>query len=162
MVEAFRGDGRVLTFGNGGSAADAQHLAAELAGRFERERPGLPAQALTANTSNVTAIANDYGYEEVFAREYQALGSVITPGIDCPLICLSTSGESVNVIRAAALANEKNKTVIALCPASPLSLMADIHIEPSEHGVAVIQEEHIEQLHYIAGRVEWELFGGDR
>jgi D-sedoheptulose 7-phosphate isomerase len=104
---AFRAGGRLLAFGNGGSAADAQHLAAELAGRYLRERPGLPALALTANSSDVTAIGNDYGYDRVFARLVQAHGRAGDVAV-----AISTSGNSPNVIAAVEEARDRGLRTI--------------------------------------------------
>lgn len=159
LVAALRLGGTVYVCGNGGSFSDAQHFAAELMGGFNmRARPGLPVVALGSNPASVTAIANDYGYEEVFAREYEAMVRADVHRAQ-PLVCLSTSGASPNLIRAASVANQSNNLTIALCPDSPLSLMADVHVHPGVEGVAMIQEEHIRQLHYIAGEVETEMFG---
>ena len=109
LVGCITGGGKVLACGNGGSAADAQHFAAEFVGRFERERPGLAAIALTVDTSILTAVGNDYGYEVIFAKQVEALGA---PG-DI-LLAMSTSGNSANVLAAVAAAHAKEMTVIAL------------------------------------------------
>ena len=103
ITTSIRGGGKILFFGNGGSAADAQHLAAELTGRFLRERPGLPGLALTTNTSCLTAIGNDYGYDLVFARQLQAMGAAGDVAL-----AISTSGNSASVLRAVEVAKEKN------------------------------------------------------
>ena len=109
MTACLLGDGRILACGNGGSAADAQHFAAELVGRFERERPGLPAIALTTDTSLLTAIANDYAYDQVFAKQVRALGRQ-----GDVLLAFSTSGNSPNVIAAIEAAHDHGMRVVAL------------------------------------------------
>jgi D-sedoheptulose 7-phosphate isomerase len=109
IIDCIKEGGKVLVCGNGGSAADSQHIAAELVGRFQRERRALPVLALTTDTSILTSLANDYSFESVFARQIQAHG---TPGD--VLIVISTSGNSPNVIRAAAEAKARGLTVIAL------------------------------------------------
>jgi len=108
IVGAFRSGNKVLWFGNGGSAADAQHLAAEFSGRFLRERRGLPSEALTVNTSAVTAIANDFGYEQLFARMVEALAK---PGD--VVVGITTSGTSKNVVRGLEAANAAGATTVA-------------------------------------------------
>ena len=125
VLSGLAGGGKVLTFGNGGSAADAQHFAAELVGRFESERPAIPAIALTTDTSALTAIANDYGFERVFARQVEALGR---PGDVA--IGFSTSGTSANVLAAIDAANEAGLTTIGFCgrPGCPLCERVDVAI----------------------------------
>ena len=109
MVKAMLANGKILACGNGGSAADSQHFAAELIGRFERERPGLAAIALTTDTSALTAIANDYDYAQVFSRQVQALGQA-----GDVLLAISTSGYSKNVVAAIHAAHERDMHVVAL------------------------------------------------
>ena len=109
LLAALRAGGKALFFGNGGSAADAQHLTAELVGRFARERAPLPAVAITVNTSSLTAIANDYGFDEVFARQILAIGS--PPDV---AVALSTSGRSPNVVRGLQAARSRGLVTVAL------------------------------------------------
>jgi D-sedoheptulose 7-phosphate isomerase len=155
IAEAFRGGHKLLTCGNGGSAADAQHIAAEFVGRFARERAPLPAIALTTDSSAITALANDYGYEIVFARQVSALAR---PGD--VLLAISTSGRSPNVIAAARSALEVGCKVGALTGASggPLAELASVSIVVPSDDVARVQEVHELCLHAIAQEVENHLF----
>ncbi|MDH3622201.1 MAG: SIS domain-containing protein, partial [Gammaproteobacteria bacterium] len=109
MSDALLSDGKILSCGNGGSAADAQHFSSELLNRFEMERPGLPAMALTTDASTVTSISNDYSYDEIFSKQVRALGKP-----QDVLLGISTSGNSENVIRAIAAAHERGMKVVAL------------------------------------------------
>ncbi|MEO8441857.1 MAG: SIS domain-containing protein, partial [Betaproteobacteria bacterium] len=109
MVQCLRGDGKILACGNGGSAADSQHFAAELLNRFEMERPGLAAMALTTDTSTLTSIANDYDFEQIFSKQVRALGHK-----NDVLLAITTSGNSKNVLAAVAAAHENGITVVAL------------------------------------------------
>ena len=141
--------GKILACGNGGSAADAQHFAAELVGRFERERAALPAVALTADTSALTAIGNDYGFEAVFRRQVEGLGR---PG-DC-LLAISTSGDSPNVLAAAAAARERGLGVVALTGRGGGRLAAalgaeDVELRAPAASTARVQELHILLLHCL-------------
>jgi D-sedoheptulose 7-phosphate isomerase len=131
---------KILLCGNGGSAADAQHIAAELVGRYELERRAWPSIALTTDTSALTALSNDFGYEEVFARQVQALA-----GEGDVLIALSTSGSSPNVIRAAEAAIKLKCRTIALTGGSggPLNSLCDISVSVPSHRTSRIQEAHI-------------------
>ncbi len=155
IVECLRGGGRVLAFGNGGSASDAQHLCAELAGRYERERPGLPALALTANTSDLTAIGNDYGYERVFARLVEAHGRSGDVAV-----AISTSGNSPNVLRAVETARERGIATIGLTGrgGGKLASLVDVPIVVASDRTARIQESHITILHVLCELVEEALF----
>ena len=155
IAATFRAGGRVLAFGNGGSAADAQHLAAELAGRYERERPGLPALALTANTSDLTAIGNDYGFDEVFARLVRAHGR---PG-DLA-VAISTSGHSPNVLAGVAAAREAGLTSLALTGkgGGKLAAAADLAIVVPSDVTARIQECHIAVIHLLCELCDEALF----
>jgi D-sedoheptulose 7-phosphate isomerase len=155
LIEALRAGGRVLAFGNGGSAADAQHLAAELAGRFERERPALPALALTANSSDLTAIANDYGFEQVFARLVEAHGR---PGDVA--VAISTSGNSENVLRGVAAARARGLRSIALAGrgGGKLAARADVAIVVPSDVTARIQEAHALIVHMLCALVDAALF----
>lgn len=151
--------GKVLACGNGGSASDAQHFCAELMGRFERERPGLAALALTTDTSVLTALGNDYGFEDVFVRQVRALGQ---PGD--VLVAISTSGRSPNVLAAAQAAHERDMSVIALTGrgGGPLGAMlreTDVHICVPHDRTARIQEVHILALHCLCDGVDSQLLG---
>lgn len=150
LIDSIRGGGCVYICGNGGSAADAQHIAAELVGRFVRERKGLPAVALTANTSNLTSIANDYGFEHVFSRQVEAL---VRPGD--VLWAFSTSGTSKNVLAAARLAKEKGAQVLAFTGKkdSTLEGLSDLTI-CVEGPTATVQEIHQVAYHIICDLVE--------
>ena len=131
---------KVLLCGNGGSAADAQHIAAELVGRYEDERRPFPAIALTTDTSALTALSNDFGYEDVFARQVRALASV-----GDLLVAISTSGKSENVLRAARSARELGCRIIALTGAGgePLASQSDLAIVVSSDRTSRVQEAHI-------------------
>ncbi len=156
IAAAFRAGHRLLAFGNGGSAADAQHLAAELAGRYERERPALPALALTTNASDLTAIGNDYGFERVFARLVEAQGRAGDVAV-----ALSTSGSSPNVVAGAETARARGLCVIGLVGkgGGALARHCDVSIEVPSQSTARIQECHIAAIHVICELVESELFG---
>jgi D-sedoheptulose 7-phosphate isomerase len=151
MVDALGGGGKILICGNGGSAADAQHLAAELMGRYRKERRPLPALALTVDTSALTAIANDYAFEEVFARQVHGIG---LPG-DL-LLAISTSGNSANVLRAVAAAREKGMTTIALTGegGGGLAARADLAIRVPASLSNSVQEMHIAVGHILCGIIE--------
>lgn len=155
LVAGYRAGARVFMCGNGGSAADAQHFAAELTGHFIFDRPPLGAEALHANTSHLTAVANDYDYETVFAR---ALEASARPGDT--LIAISTSGNSPNVIRAATTAKELGVTVVAMTGESggALAELADYLINVPSADTGRIQESHIVFIHSISEHVEYELF----
>ena len=147
---------KVLLCGNGGSAADAQHIAAELAGKFYREREPLPSVALTTNTSVLTALANDYSYEEIFARQVRALAQ--TGDI---VIGLSTGGNSTNVVLALEEAKRKGATAIAFTGmGGKIKDIADICLAVSSGDTPRIQEAHITAGHIICYLVEEMLFGG--
>jgi D-sedoheptulose 7-phosphate isomerase len=158
LVARALADGRkVLLFGNGGSAADAQHIASEFVGRFLRERRPLPAIALTTDTSALTAIANDYGYDDVFARQVRALG---TAG-DVAL-AISTSGRSPSVVRAVEACRERGITVVALTggDGGALAGMADVSLRVSASTLSArIQETHILIGHVVCELAERVLFG---
>lgn len=155
IVACFRRNGKVLLCGNGGSAADAQHIAAELTGRFKLERKPLHAEALSVNSSYITAVANDYGYEEVFARMVEAKGHK-----GDVLIAISTSGNSPNVIKAAERAKELNMTVITMTGerSNELGKHADIKLKVPSAETPRIQEAHITIGHILCQEVEKELF----
>lgn len=142
--------GKILIAGNGGSAADAQHIAAELVGRFEKERESMAGIALTTDTSALTAIANDYGYEQVFARQLQGLGS--TNDI---FIGISTSGNSANIISAVEVAKKKGIKSISLTGSGgKLSAISDLTIQVPSNRTAIIQESHIMIGHMICALIE--------
>jgi D-sedoheptulose 7-phosphate isomerase len=161
MAGALTGGGKILACGNGGSAADAQHFAAELVGRFETERHGLPAIALSTDSSILTAVANDYGYETVFARQVRALGR---PG-DL-LLAISTSGNSPNVARAVEAAHDQGLAVVALTGrgGGEIGRMlrdADVHLCAPSMRTARIQEIHGLAIHCLCDGIDSLLFGVD-
>jgi len=157
MIAALRGGSKLLAFGNGGSAADAQHLAAELAGRYERERPALPALALTANSSDLTAIGNDYGFEHVFARLVEAHGR---PGDVA--IAISTSGNSENVLRGVDTARARGLRCIGLTGkgGGKLAARVDVAVVVPSDVTARVQEAHGTIVHVLCELVERALFPG--
>jgi D-sedoheptulose 7-phosphate isomerase len=140
ICEALRAGNKILLCGNGGSAADAQHIAAELVGRYEQERRAFPAVALTTDTSALTALSNDYGYEEVFARQVEALATA-----GDVLIAISTSGKSPNVVRAAEKARVIRCKTIALtgCSGEPLASRCDLAVVIPSERTSRVQEAHI-------------------
>ncbi|HXZ40399.1 MAG TPA: D-sedoheptulose 7-phosphate isomerase [Terriglobales bacterium] len=155
MAQALASGHKVIYFGNGGSAADAQHLAAELTGRYMMERPGLAGLSLTSNTSSLTAIGNDYGYEMVFARQLDALG--------CPgdvTLGISTSGMSPNVVRAMELARSKSIITAALTGKTGGALLSrvDYCVRIPSECTPRIQEAHILTGHILCEIIEHELF----
>lgn len=145
------GGRKVLICGNGGSAADSQHFAAELVGRFVVERQGLPAIALSTDTSALTSLGNDYGFERVFARQVEALGQA-----DDVLVAVSTSGSSPNVVAAARAARERSMAVIGLTGAkdSLLRQASDLCFQAPSQETARIQEAHIFAIHCICAIVD--------
>ncbi|MEY4752779.1 MAG: hypothetical protein RJA44_454, partial [Pseudomonadota bacterium] len=149
IVAALTAGGKILACGNGGSAGDAQHFAAELVGRFERERPGLAAISLATDTSIITAVANDYAYEQIFSKQVLALGQ---PGD--VLLAISTSGNSGNVMAAIDAARQKEMTVVALTGKGGGKIGAllgetDVHICVPHDRTARIQEVHLLAIHCI-------------
>lgn len=159
LIAGYRAGARVSMCGNGGSAADAQHFAAELTGHFIFDRPPLGAEALHANSSHMTAVANDYDYETVFAR---ALEASARPGDT--LVAISTSGNSPNVIRAAKSAREMGVTVVAMTGQSggKLAEFADYLINVPSSDTGRIQESHIVLIHAISEHVEYALFANQQ
>jgi len=155
IIESLGADHKLLAFGNGGSASDAQHLCAELAGRYVRERPGLPAIALTANTSDVTAIGNDYGYDRVFARLVEAHGRAGDVAV-----AISTSGNSRNVLEAVAVARQRGITTIGLIGrgGGKLAGCVDVPIVVASDQTPRIQETHIAIIHVLCELVDDALF----
>ena len=159
MTTAFSAGNKILSCGNGGSAADAQHFSAELVCRFERERPGLPAVALTTDTSALTAISNDYHYDEVFAKQVKALGQA-----GDVLLAISTSGNSANVVRAIEAAHEQGLTVVALTGRdgghiARLLQDNDVEIRVPSNSTARVQEVHLLTIHCLFHQIDEILFG---
>jgi D-sedoheptulose 7-phosphate isomerase len=159
ILACVTGGGKVLVCGNGGSAADAQHFAAEFVGRFERERPELGAIALTTDSSILTAIANDYDFNAVFSRQVRALGQ---PGD--VLLAISTSGNSGNVLTAIDAAHEREMVVVGLSGRNGGKMTSalrdtDVHICVPHERTARIQEVHILVLHCICDAVDHQLLG---
>jgi len=159
MVNALLNEGKILACGNGGSAGDAQHFSAELLNRFERERPGLPAMALTTDSSTITSIANDYSYNEIFSKQIRALGR---PGD--VLLAISTSGQSANVIQAVQAAHDREMHVIALSGRdggnlASLLLPEDVEIRVPARSTARIQEVHLLVIHCLCDLIDNQLFG---
>lgn len=159
LLTCVTGGGKVLSCGNGGSAADAQHFSAEFVGRFERERPELAAIALTTDTSALTAIANDYGFNHIFSRQVRALGQ---PGD--VLLAISTSGNSANVLAAIEAAHEREMVVIGLSGRGGGKMVqalrdTDVHICVPHERTARVQEVHILALHCLCDAVDTLLLG---
>lgn len=151
--------GKVLSCGNGGSAADAQHFSSEMLNRFERERQGLPAIALTTDTSTLTSIANDYDYEEIFAKQVRALGQA-----GDVLLAISTSGESANVNAAVESAHERGMRVVALSGKDGGRLATllsgdDIELRVPSKTTARIQEVHLLTIHCLCDLIDQQLLG---
>ncbi len=160
VVHCLMNDGKVLACGNGGSAADAQHFAAELINRFEVERPGLPAVALTTDSSVLTSIANDYDYQQIFSKQVRALGME-----GDVLIAISTSGNSANVVEAITAAHERGMVVIALTGREGGQMGAmlregDFHLCVPAKSTARIQETHLVILHCLCDVIDHVLLGG--
>ena len=161
IVNSLLNNGKILSCGNGGSAGDAQHFSAELLNRFEKERPGLPAIALTTDSSTITAIANDYSYEEIFSKQVSALGQ---PGD--VLLAISTSGNSANVAAAMKAAQEREMLTVMLS-GNDGGMMAgllgdqDIEIRVPSRRTARIQEVHLVVIHCLCDFIDTQLFGGD-
>jgi D-sedoheptulose 7-phosphate isomerase len=159
LAEAMRAGHKALACGNGGSAADSQHFAAEMLGRFERERPGLPAIALTTDTSALTAIANDYDFDRVFSRQVEALGNA-----GDILLAISTSGNSKNVIAAVKAAQARNLAVIALTgrdggAMGKMMRPQDFHLNVAHPRTMRVQEIHLLVIHCLCEVVDNVLFG---
>lgn len=155
LIATFRADGKVLLCGNGGSAADAQHIAAELSGRFYTDRPPLYAEALHVNSSYLTAVANDYGYDDVYARMVQAAGR--TGDV---LAAFSTSGNSPNVLKAIEMAKQQGMIVVGFTGASggKMAALCDVLLNVPSADTPRIQEAHILIGHIICEIVEKEMF----
>jgi len=154
-------DGKILACGNGGSAADAQHFAAEMIGRFERERPELPAISLSTDTSILSAVANDYSFEQVFAKQVRALGAK-----GDALLALSTSGNSANVVAAIAAAHERDMHVVALTgkgggQIAGILAPGDVHLCVPHERTARIQEVHLLMIHCLCDAIDNTLLGDE-
>lgn len=159
MVESLIGDKKIMTCGNGGSAGDAQHFSSEMLNRFERERPALPAIALTTDTSTLTSIANDYHFDEVFSKQVRALGQA-----EDILLVFTTSGNSGNIISAVKTAHDKDITVIALTGKEGGDLVSvlngsDIELRVPSQSTARIQEVHLLIVHCFCDLIDQQLFG---
>ena len=160
MSQSLLDEGKILSCGNGGSAGDAQHFSAELLNRFEMERPGLPGMALTTDSSTITAIANDYSYEEIFAKQVRALGRK-----NDVLLAISTSGNSENVSRATVAAHEREMQVVVLSGRdggrmADLLVDGDVEIRVPATRTARIQEVHLVVLHCLCDLIDTILLGG--
>src|SRR5438094_10627988 len=161
MTDCLLADGKLLACGNGGSAADAQHFAAEMVGRFERERPELPAIALTTDTSILTAVANDYDFAQVFSKQVRALGRA-----GDVLLAISTSGNSANICAAFAAAHEREMRVVALTgkgggKMSELLAEDDVHICVPNSTTTRIQEVHLLAIHCLCDAIDTSLLGDE-
>ena len=161
MVASLLANGKIMACGNGGSAADSQHFAAELLNRFEMERPPLAAMALTTDTSTLTSIANDYAFDQVFAKQVRALGQP-----NDVLLAISTSGNSANVVEAIHAAHEREVRVVALTGRNggaigPLLEPADVHICVPSDRTSRIQEVHLLVLHCLCDGIDCMLLGED-
>jgi len=154
-VELYRGNNKTILAGNGGSAADAQHIAAELVGRYGFDRPSIPSLALTTDTSNITAIGNDYGYDKIFSRQLEGMGQE-----GDIFIGISTSGNSQNLINAFEVAKNKNILTIALVgkDGGEMAKMADIALVVPSDSTPRIQESHILIGHILCDIIEKEIF----
>lgn len=159
MAQALLDDGKILSCGNGGSAGDAQHFSSELLNRFERERPGLPAMALTTDASTITSISNDYAYEEIFSKQVRALGKP-----QDVLLGISTSGNSENVCRAITAAHERGMKVVALSGRdggrmADMFEEGDVEIRVPATRTARIQEVHLVCIHALCDLIDTALLG---
>jgi D-sedoheptulose 7-phosphate isomerase len=157
-LQALRTGGKIVLIGNGGSAADAQHLAADFVGRFTRHRRPIPAMALTTDTSVLTAVGNDYGFEQVFARQVQAL---VRPGD--VLVAISTSGASANVLAGVDAARRAGARIVALTgrDGGPLGAASDVVVRVPSDDIARVQEAHIVLGHALCRIVEDAWVSGD-
>jgi len=160
IVESLVNDKKVLTCGNGGSAGDAQHFSSEMLNRYERERPALPAIALTTDTLTITSIANDYHFDEVFTKQLRALGQA-----GDILLVYTSSGNSSNILSVVKAAHDKGLSVIALTgndggALAPLLNETDIEIRVPSESTARIQEVHLLITHCLCDLIDQQLFGG--
>ena len=159
LANCLLSDGKILCCGNGGSAAEAQHLSSELLNRFDRDRPGLPAIALTTDVAAITSIANDYQFEDVFAKPIRALGQSSDV-----LVIYTTSGNSGNLLKAACAAHDRDMTIIALSgrdggPLAPLLRDGDLELRVPSDITARIQETHLLITHCLCDLIDVQLFG---
>ena len=159
MAQCLLDDGKILACGNGGSAGDAQHFAAEMVGRFERERPELPAISLATDTSILTAVANDYAYEQVFAKQVRALGTA-----GDVLLAISTSGNSANVVAAIDAARDREMRIVALTGKDGGRIGAmlgpsDVELRVPHDRTARIQECHLLTIHCLCDAIDNTLLG---
>ncbi len=159
MTACLLGEHKILSCGNGGSAADAQHFSSEMLNRFEMERPGLPAIALTTDTSTITSIANDYQYAEIFSKQIRALGQA-----GDILLAFSTSGESHNIIHAIDAAHDRDMTVIVLTgreggQLADMMKQNDFELRVPSWSTARIQEVHIMIIHSLCDLIDRHLLG---
>ena len=161
MVECLLNGGKILSCGNGGSAGDAQHFSSELLNRFERERPALPAVALTTDASTVTSIANDYSYNEIFSKQIRALGNQ-----GDVLLAISTSGNSANVVQAIQAAHDRGMKVVSLTgrdggKMAGMAAPGDVEVRVPAQSTARIQEVHLLVIHALCDHIDQQLFGGE-
>ena len=159
MTHCLLEGGKIMSCGNGGSAGDAQHFSSEMLNRFEMERPGLPAIALTTDTSTITSIANDYSYSEIFSRQVQALGQA-----NDILLAISTSGNSTNVVKAIDTAHSRGINVVALTGKNGGEIASrlnsnDIEIRVPSESTARIQEVHLLTIHCLCDLIDHQLIG---
>jgi len=161
MVNSLLADGKILACGNGGSAGDSQHFSSEMLNRFERERPALPAIALSTDTSTLTSIANDYSYEEIFSKQVRALGHA-----GDVLLAITTSGNSRSVLEAVKVAQQRQLRVVALTGRDGGALRGllqsgDVEICVPSSVTARIQEVHLLVIHCLCDLIDNQLFGGE-
>ena len=161
LVECLVGGGKILSCGNGGSAGDAQHFSSELLNRFERERPALPAVALTTDSSTLTSIANDYHYNEIFSKQVRALGNE-----GDVLLAISTSGNSANVVQAMQAAHDRGMRIVSLTgrdggKMAALHAEGDVELCVLADSTARIQEVHLLVIHALCDYIDQQLFGGE-
>ncbi|HIF18121.1 MAG TPA: phosphoheptose isomerase [Cycloclasticus sp.] len=161
IVQSLLNNGKVLTCGNGGSAGDAQHFSSEMLNRYERERPSLPAIALSTDTSTITSIANDYSYNEVFSKQIRALGQA-----GDVLLAYTTSGNSGNVLEAIKAAHDREMTIIIVAgkdggkiASQSLLNEGDIELRVPSNSTARIQEVHLVITHCLCDLIDFQLFG---
>ena len=159
LANCLLNDGKILCCGNGGSAAEAQHLSSELLNRFDRDRPGLPAISLTTDTAAITSIANDYQFEDIFAKPIRALGQSSDV-----LVIYTTSGNSGNLLKAASAAHDCDMTIIALSgrdggPLAPLLSESDLELRVPSDITARVQEIHLLITHCLCDLIDVQLFG---
>lgn len=159
MVDSLLNGGKILTCGNGGSAGDAQHFSSELLNRFERERPPLPAIALTTDSSTLTSIANDYHYNEIFSKQVSALGQA-----GDVLLAISTSGNSANVMEAIKVAHDRDMIIVSMTGRDGGTMAAlvqenDVELRVPSASTARIQEVHLLIIHSLCDYIDNQLFG---